>query len=597
MKRILVLLLLFFSLHSSAQDIEALVKDAADLFLSEQYQKAIPVAEKAAASIKELLGEEHALYTGLLIILATSHEYTFQYLKAESLYIQAGELMKKINGEKTESFTAYLHNLASLYYKTGQYEKAESFFLRAKEITKSMTGENDTTYATTLNSLAVLYESMGQYEKAEPMFIQALEIRKKIFGENHPGYATVLNNLAVYYKDIGQFEKAEPLFTRALEIRKKTVGENHRDYAASLNNLASSFEDLEQYEKAEPLYIKSGNIRKLIFGENHPEYAASINNLAGLYTVRGEFSKAEPLLVRATEIWKNVLGENHPDYALSLNNLAAFYRRSQTNYMKAEMLYLKAIQLRKTLLGDKHPLYADSQTDLALLYSQMGQYAKAEPLLISGSSIFLQNIASTFSILSEKEKANYLKYNISILNINTSFLYNYPMAKPEVIRNSLNLLLGFKSLALADTRLMLESVRNSKDSSTKRIFDNWLVQKNLLAKQYSLSMDKRIPGIQKIEEETETLEKELTKRSAAFRKQQTALHITMAGIQKNMVQDEAAIEFVRFKLYNKKLTDSVIYAAYVFGKNDSVPHFVPLCEEEELARFFTKTGKCSFALR
>jgi CHAT domain-containing protein len=202
----------------------------------------------------------------------------------------------------------------------------------------------------------------------------------------------------------------------------------------------------------------------------------------------------------------------------------------------------------------------------------------------------LQNISNTFSILSEKEKANYLKNNISTLDINTSFLYNYPMASPAVIRNSLNLLLGFKSLALADTRRMLESVRNSKDTSIKRIFNSWLIQKNLLANQYSLSKDKRIPGIQKIEEETETLEKELNRRSAFFRKEQNSLRISMQEIQKNLEQDEAAIEFVRFKLYYKKLTDSVIYAAYVFGKNDAAPHFVPLCEEKQLARLFTKSG-------
>jgi CHAT domain-containing protein len=138
---------------------------------------------------------------------------------------------------------------------------------------------------------------------------------------------------------------------------------------------------------------------------------------------------------------------------------------------------------------------------------------------------------------------------------------------------------------------MLESVRNSKDTVIKRIFDNWLVQKNLLANQYSLPKDKRIPGIKKIEEETEMLEKELNSRSAFFRKEQNGLRISMQEIQKNLEQDEAAIEFVRFKLYNKKLTDSVIYAAYVFGKNDPVPHFAPLCEEKQLARFFTKTGK------
>src|SRR6185503_11132027 len=52
-----------------------------------------------------------------------------------------------------------------------------------------------------------------------------------------------------------------------------------------------------------------------------------------------------------------------------------------------------------------------------------------------------------------------------------------------------------------------------------------------------------------------------------------------------------AIEFVRFKLYEKKLTDTVIYAAYVFRKNDTAPHFVPLCEKKQLQQIFDSAGK------
>lgn len=590
-KFVLALYLVFSSFTTTAQDVAALAKQAVDFFFKQDYEKAIPAAEKAAAGIRELMGENNDLYIGLVIIQATSHENLFQYLEAESLFIQAGELIKKTKGQNSISYTAFLHNLASLYYRTGQYPKAETFFLQAIEVTKSIAGENDSTYASTLNSLAVLYESMGQYEKAEPLFLQAIEIRKKVFGINHPNYATVLNNLAIYYKDIGQYEKAEPLFLQSLDIRKKTVGENHPDYAASLNNLASSYEDLGQYEKAESLYIVSGDLRKRLKGENHPDYAASLNNLAGLYTVRGQYEKAEPLMIRAMEVWKTVLGEDHPEYALALNNLGAFYRKSQADYPKAEAYYIKAIGLRKKLLGEKHPLYADSQTDLALLYLQMKEFKKAEPLLISGSTIFLQNMTGTFAVLSEKEKGNYLKTNISILDINTSFLYNDPFVSDTIIRNSLNLLLGFKSLALADTRNMLESVRSNKDTAIKRILNDWLIQKNLLASQYSLPVDKRIPEIKKIEEETEVMEKELTRRSAAFRNQQSALRISMTEIQKELEEDEAAIEFVRFKLYSKGLSDSVLYAAYIFGRTDKAPHFVPLCEEKQLARFFTKTGK------
>ena len=75
------------------------------------------------------------------------------------------------------------------------------------------------------------------------------------------------------------------------------------------------------------------------------------------------------------------------------------------------MLYKESMQLRKKILGPNHPLYADTENDLGLLYSNMGRYAMAAPYLISSSRLFLQNMLNTFTILSEKEKGNFLQHN------------------------------------------------------------------------------------------------------------------------------------------------------------------------------------------
>jgi CHAT domain-containing protein len=64
----------------------------------------------------------------------------------------------------------------------------------------------------------------------------------------------------------------------------------------------------------------------------------------------------------------------------------------------------------------------------------------------------------------------------------------------------------------------------------------------------------------------------------------------MTEIRENLLPDEVAIEFVSFKLYNKRPTDSTIYAAYILAKKDSVPVFVSLFEERQLQKLLDSAG-------
>jgi CHAT domain-containing protein len=561
-----------------------------------QYEKAEPLYLQAISIQKNAKKDNQPEYATILDNLAHLYKHLGSYTKAEKLYVESGEIRIKTLGSNHPDIATTLNNIAELYTDAGQYEKAEPIFILARDLLKNAFGEAHPAYAASLNSLGSLYESMGFYKKAEPLYLQSIDIKKKIFGEAHPDYATGLNNLAFLYFNIGQFEKAEPLFARAMEITKKIVGENGPDFATQLNNIANVWQSLEQYTKAEQAYLRTMQIREKVYGINHKDYAASLNNLAGLYTETGQYKKAEPLIIQAKDIWKKVVGENRPEYATGLNNLAAFYRKSQTQYAQSETFYLEAIRLRKMLLGEKHPYYSETQNDLALLYMQMGQYKKAEPLFLSSSGILLQNIAGTFTILSEKEKGKYLDYNREIVECNNSYLYNNSKASATIIENNYNLELGFKSLALADTKNMLESIRNNKDTVVKRIFEQWMVAKNALAKKYTTVTTSRTADLISLEQETEALEKELNRKSSTFSSQQKALQVSMKDVQHNLEEDEAAVEFIKFKLYNKKWTDSVIYGAYIVRKHDLAPQFVVLCEKKQLQQLFDSAGNTASKL-
>ncbi len=559
-------------------------------FNNGDYKKAAAIGEKVIIAAKKELGENDPEYAGSLNNLALVYRILGQYKKAEPLFIRSMNITKKIFGEDDPEYARCLINFADLYTETGQFAKAETFFIRGNEIRKKELGENDPAYAESLNNFGLLYIEMGEYAKAELLYIQAMDIRKRILGEDDPQYAGSLANLSDLYQIMGQTEKAERLALQAIEIRKKTLGEDDPDYASSLNNLASLYNITGRYEKAEPLFIQALNIWKKTLGEEYPDYANCLSNLAILYCDLGQYAKAEPLLIQSMEIIKMSMGKDNPAYVMCLQNLGALYVR-MNQYAKAEPLYLQAKEIYKASWGENNPDYAMILDNLAGLYNNMGQYAKAEPFYLMNSKIVFENIKKDFTILSGKEKGHYLNNNVSILETNNSFIYKYRSVSSSLVKNNFNQQLFFKYLTLADTRNMLASIQQNPDTAVQRLFTNWQAAKRFLAKQYALPAADRAADMKKIEIQTEDLEKELTRKSAPFRRQQMAMSTSLTDVQKGLQKDEAAIEFVSFNLYNNELSDTVIYAAYILNKYDSLPVFVSLCEENQLQQLFDKAGK------
>src|SRR5574338_145470 len=107
MKRLFFIILLLPVFHTYGQSLKDQVIEAGNLFLSGEYKKAIPVAEKAAATLRSQMGEENILYIGLLTIQASSYKFTFQYDLSEKIYLQLKPLILKVNGEDDESYTSY----------------------------------------------------------------------------------------------------------------------------------------------------------------------------------------------------------------------------------------------------------------------------------------------------------------------------------------------------------------------------------------------------------------------------------------------------------------------------------------------------------
>jgi CHAT domain-containing protein/Flp pilus assembly protein TadD len=587
------------------------------------YQKAINYGEKEKNNYVNSGNIISSEYAELLSNLAVSYKAKRDFVKAESMYLQSLNIFKEVKGENNDDYATLLNNLAILYDDQNMDEKAEKLFLQSLEIRKKLLGENHPDYASSLNNLAGLYFKQGKYEKAETLSVQFVNIRKEVLGENHPDYATALHNLAMLYNEEGKYEKVEPLYLQSLNIYKKNYGENHPDYAGSLNQLASLYEHQGKYQKAETLYLQSLNIYKEIYGENNLKYGGTLNNLASLYQEQGKFEKAEILFLQSLNIRKEVLGEHHTYYALSLNNLSGLYYK-QEKYEKVEPLFLHSLDIIKEALGEQHPYYALSLTNLATLYVTQKKYDKAEPMYLQALEIqkkvlgenhpdfaaSLEDLALLYDKQGKAEKSsfffnssflilqNQLKKAITYLPENElrffsnkylserffplSFLHHYPTQYQNTNIACYENELLVKNLSLRNQQRISNGIKKSGNVVLQNKYEQYLSKKRQLAKMGELPLKQRSINYELLSNETETLEIELVRQSALFSDAKNSFEVNWKQVQKKLKPNEITIDLVAYNFYNKKWTDSIVYAVFVGKKEFNYPKYIPLFEEKQL---------------
>nr|WP_290937813.1 tetratricopeptide repeat protein [Haliscomenobacter sp.] len=423
----------------------------------------------------------------------------------------------------------------------GDFEKAEPLFLETKTIREKVQGKDNSDYAEILNNLASLYRSMGNYEKAELHHLEAIAIKGKIIGKEHPNYALSLNNLAILYKAMGSYEKAEQLYLEATTIKEKTLGKEHPGYALSLNNLAILYWIMGNYEKAEPLYLQAIAIREKKLGKEHPEYASSLNNLALLYLDMGRYEMVEPLQLQAKVIREKALGVAHPDYAESLGNLAILYMATN-NYEKAESFYIECSQANQALL--EKAIRHLSERELS---SYLNKFSES------------QDQALSFAKLSTSKKT-------AACFDNSLFYKGFLLQTAGQLKR-----LSLSNPAAAENFNLLKSYERR------------------LAAQYAQPIaDRNNTSIADLEAKANDLEKDLARTVAGFG--QALQQVKWQEVQTALKPGEAAIEFVSYRFYLKKQTDSILYAALLLLPGSDSPKFIPLFEEKQLTALLKTEG-------
>jgi CHAT domain-containing protein len=554
------------------------------------YTQAEPLFLEAQKIRETKLGRQHEDYLKSCTALASLYEDLGLLDKAETQGIEAKDLSEKIKGNQHPDYAEVCNTLGLIYFRKGAYNKAETLCLEAQAIFIKKFGKEHEDYAKACYNLAKIYRKKGLFHKAEALFIESKLIREKTLGKKHPKYAQSCDNLAGLYRIEGFFDRAEPLFIEAKNIREEVLGKSHPNYATSCQNLALLYQDLKQYDKTESLMKECKNIREINLGKNHPSYASACHNLARFYEEVGKFVEAETMHLEAKEIRAQTLGKLHPDYGKSCFSLAKLYE-AEGLLDKAEPLLIEAIDIFVGILGKKHPNYAQYITQLGELYEKKEFFANAIPLYMEASQSLIGQTEDNFSHLSEKEKGLfYGTFNTYFEHYNSFLLKNYQRF-PHLIAWIYNNTLITKALLFNATNKIRDRIYQSKNEQLIRLYTIWKNKKEVLAKAYQTPEDEKEDeiNIKVLEDEVNQMEKELSTKSEYFAQKSEKTRYQWTDIQQKLKKNEAAVEIIRTRYYDKAWTDSVIYFALIIRpETQKQPEIVILPDGKNMEGKFIK---------
>jgi CHAT domain-containing protein/Tfp pilus assembly protein PilF len=516
-----------------------------------------------------LLKTDHRDLAQSIGCMAVFYHARGDYKLAEPLFKEALEMRRRLFKGDNIDLAANINNFAYLLLDIGNYKQSETLFKEALDMFRRIYNGDHPDLAQSINNMAVFYHYRGDYKQAEPLYKEALEMRRRIFKGDNGGLALSIDNMASLYKSRGDYKQAEPLFKEALEMRRRIYKGDHPYLANSINSMAVFYVARGDYKQAEPLFKEALGMRRHLYKSDHPDLALSINNMAYFYEGRSRYLEAEPLYKEALEMYRRLFKGDNPYLATSINSMALFYNE-RGRYAEAEPLFKEALAMRRRFFKEDHEDHPDlalSINNMAYFYNSRSRYSEAEPLYLEALRVNQNILNNYFPSLSEKEKGQFWSTMKDDFESFNSFAINRMKDNPAILHNFYDNCLMTKGMLLNASNKVRSRILSCNDTSLIELFNSWKDKREYIAKLYQLSkaqLEKKHINLDSIINSANEQEKELSKLSEDFAKEYDKKQVKWEDVQGKLKPDEAAIEIVRFRYYDKKrFTDTVYYAALI----------------------------------
>jgi tetratricopeptide (TPR) repeat protein len=553
--------------------------DSTNFYQEKQdFQTALQWALQAEVKTKAEFGEMDTNYINVIeeisetyynngnLDTAIIYAETFQYLCRKTFKIENTKLVESLNW------------LGFLYMTLGEYSLAKDIISEALEVSRKIFNTDNINLVLTLNNNSWYYCDYGNYSQAESLAIEALNISRRLNNSDNQLLANSILGLGYLYSNMGNFKKAEPLLLESLAMNRRLHKNDNIDLAININCVADLYHWIRSFEHAESLYIEALEMYRRLFKNGHPYLEIGIQCLADFYFNIGKYDKAELLYNEDIEMSRRIYKADNAHLSWSLTHFALFYQAIGKDEL-AEPFFIEALEISKRISKKENIDLAWSKVQLANFYFTKYELIKAEPLFVEALDGFISYFNTNTISLSNNEIAllwNKIKIKFEIF---LTFALERAKKNPMIINTMYDIQLYSKALLLNSANKIKRRVFNSGDSVLINQYQSWSDMKEFLVKLYKMSnveLKKKNFSIDSIENVANDLEKQISLKSEDFKQSYEKKKVTWKLIQGLLKPDEAAVEVVRFRYFDKKrFTDTINYAfLIVTNETEEHPEFV-----------------------
>ena len=541
------------------------------------YQESLQYYETALRIRRRIYGKSHPECASLLINIGCALQNIGRNIESLDYLFQGTEMDRKYSGENSQFYGEDLHNIGNAYYNLRDYVNAERYYTEAAKIKAMAVGEDDFDYATTIGMLANLYSDLGQNETAIKYYMKAAKIIKGTEGREDT-YANILSSLGTMYSALGNYNKALEKYEEAKKIIESLGMEKAFIYSNILNNIASAYYFMQNYDKALDIDRQVVEIVRASSGEVSPLYATGLNNIGTIYNEIGEYENALDYLCKAAEIRKSIFGENNIEYAKSLINIGNVLMKMGNTNASSDTL-LKAYDIAESVFGKGHHETLDYILSLASCQMLAGDYNSANNYLQKSLKVGSSSLRANFSFLSSRERELYWQSNMSLYNSIIENSFHIPN-DTSASGCSYDSELITKGLLLTSEIEFNKLIAESKDSKLIEEFETMRQLGLLLNSELEKPISERIYNCDSLEKIIQRKEYYLVARCRQYGDFTRSIAINWKDVYNSLGPNDVAIEFANFE----NAADDVSYAAIVLAKNMEAPVFVPLFNQQDIAK-------------
>ena len=296
-----------------------------------------------------------------------------------------------------------------------------------------------------------------------------------------------------------------------------------------------------------------------------------------MYIKLEKYEVAENYLFKALEIHEKISGQFSNGYLMVCSNLGALYEKLD-RCKDAESYYLISINNSQ---NKNSANFKDRFLNLSKVYQCLNDIDNEKKYLIKSSEFFINNLSSIIYNYSNYQTELILNDIINSKNFPLSFLNRNEKDK-EIARVALNEELILKNLSVKNQNRIKNYIKKSNNDTLKMTYIEYIQNKKILLKLNELDKLNRPKEYDELVLKTEELEKYLVQNSKVFSHNKILTPITFNQIYNQFKNDEIFINIVSYNYYDKGITDSILYSAFILKKDSKFPQFIPLFEEKQL---------------